>query len=412
MPVRNLPEQVCPRLREDLIFGPPFRRGSETVYYLKDPRANTFYRLRGREYFLLTKLRSGGPLGVIEEEYVACFGHDIDADAWWSLVGQLEARQLLADSVDQEKLERIRLKAQAARDKSAGVFRKRFRLLNPDKFLNRLLPVARWTCHWPIVVLACLVLLALEVFVMTHLGSLVRDMRGVWDFAAAWPILLGIVYVMAAVHELAHGMACKLFGGTVTDIGLVWRYLYVFPYCKLDDIVLLQKKSERVMVAGAGTFINLLLVTPAALVWYYAGEDGAVRACSAWLLTAYNVMCLVNLVPFIELDGYFMLTHWLGIVDLRKQAHRFVLSGIARLWRHETKHLARWSVKERRVYAMYGVASLMVTITFLGGMVAFWWNLVRQYSSATMPWFVLSVVCLAWLASWWRTRRRVDPTDA
>jgi len=357
-------------------------------------------------------LRSGGPLGVIEEEYVACFGHDIDADAWWSLVGQLEARQLLADSVDQEKLERIRLKAQAARDKSAGVFRKRFRLLNPDKFLNRLLPVARWTCHWPIVVLACLVLLALEVFVMTHLGSLVRDMRGVWDFAAAWPILLGIVYVMAAVHELAHGMACKLFGGTVTDIGLVWRYLYVFPYCKLDDIVLLQKKSERVMVAGAGTFINLLLVTPAALVWYYAGEDGAVRACSAWLLTAYNVMCLVNLVPFIELDGYFMLTHWLGIVDLRKQAHRFVLSGIARLWRHETKHLARWSVKERRVYAMYGVASLMVTITFLGGMVAFWWNLVRQYSSATMPWFVLSVVCLAWLASWWRTRRRVDPTDA
>jgi hypothetical protein len=60
-------------------------------------------------------------------------------------------------------------------------------------------------------------------------------------------------------HEFAHGLTCKAFGGSATEVGALMIY-YVFPalYCNVSGIHLIQRRSQRLWVIGAGVYMQLL----------------------------------------------------------------------------------------------------------------------------------------------------------
>src|SRR6185437_3427282 len=75
-------EMLRPRLRDDIVFGPPQRRGAATTYLLKDRYTNWFYRVGFKEYFLLSRMDGNKPLRVLNEEYAAAFGRDLNRQSW------------------------------------------------------------------------------------------------------------------------------------------------------------------------------------------------------------------------------------------------------------------------------------------------------------------------------------------
>ena len=56
---------------------------------------------------------------------------------------------------------------------------------------------------------------------------------------------------------------------------------------------------------------------PFGLLWLLIPGDGVIKQFCALMFTVYNLGMLMNFIPFVELDGYYMLAHALNMPDLR-----------------------------------------------------------------------------------------------
>ena len=91
-----------------------------------------------------------------------------------------------------------------------------------------------------------------------------------WPEVTAYTLYVYVEYGMAAfvltiltilaLHEFAHGLACKHFGGEVREVGVLMVY-YVFPafYCNVTDIYRIGRRRERLWVIFAGIYWQMLI---------------------------------------------------------------------------------------------------------------------------------------------------------
>ena len=75
--------------------------------------------------------------------------------------------------------------------------------------------------------------------------------------------------------------------------------------------MLFPARRHRVYTAFAGVYASLLLL-PFAAVYPLLDAGGRLRAAVAGTLLYGSAAALLNLVPFFQLDGYFMLAHRAG----------------------------------------------------------------------------------------------------
>ena len=136
--------------------------------------------------------------------------------------------------------------------------------------------------------------------------------------------LLWLVYpLVKAVHEWAHGMAVKAWGGNVREIGLMFIIFTPVPYVDATASYSFPSKWARAAVAAAGIMAELSLGAVALYVWL-AAESGLVTA------VAYNVVLiagvstlLINGNPLMRYDGYFIATDLLELPNLAQRATQY-----------------------------------------------------------------------------------------
>lgn len=390
-----------PRLRADLVFGPKALSGGKTVYYLKDTYTKWYYRIGIKEHFLMSRMDGSRTLQQLGAEYEAQFGRSLDERAWEGLFQMLDKRQLLADATDVSRLETLKREAERKRQQeNSGLLRRRFPLLDPDTWLGKLLPWLRFAYRPVFVLPALLAIVGVEVFVLLHLPGLLADVKASYGhLLIIIPLFIALTWLIAALHETAHGLTCKRFGGSVQEMGIFWRYLSFFPYCKLDDVVLFHQRQHRVYVMFAGTFVSFLALLPFALGWWWAPQHSLVRELSAVVLTFLNLAALTNLIPFIELDGYFMLSHALDMMDLRKQAQQFWRDRLKRVVVQRGERLSRdYDRRSQKIYLIYGLCSDVFTVVFLAYIAFFWWvTVVRLLLKGIVPWNLVPALALVLL---------------
>ena len=146
----------------------------------------------------------------------------------------------------------------AAHQRERGLYI-RFRLFNPNKLLTWLDRVFGWALtrtsivsSFVLMVLVAFWMLARVDDVSTYSSYLYRE------YGIA--VILGVTLTITALHEFAHGLACKHFGGDVREMGVLLIY-YVLPafYCNVTDIYRLGRKQERLWVIFAGIYWQLLV---------------------------------------------------------------------------------------------------------------------------------------------------------
>ncbi len=77
-----------------------------------------------------------------------------------------------------------------------------------------------------------------------------------------------------------------------------------------------------------------------------------------------GIKSFFNLNPLIKLDGYYLLSDYLDIPNLRSRAVGYVTAGIKRLFGSSVE-IKETTPRERRIYIVYGLLSLAYTIFIL-----------------------------------------------
>ncbi len=95
-----------------------------------------------------------------------------------------------------------------------------------------------------------------------------------------------LVPVSVALHELGHAIAIRLLGGRVED----WGYYLFAGYVSFDPTDF--TRAERILVAAAGTIVNVLLAAGA--VALVVGRRPPMRPAFNELLLQFTLLSLVN----------------------------------------------------------------------------------------------------------------------
>ena len=133
-------------------------------------------------------------------------------------------------------------------------------------------------------------------------------------------------FLVAGVHELAHGLTMTSFGRTVRRAGI--KLVLVFPYMFVDTSdAWFEDRRRRMTIAVAGPFSDLTIAGGCGIVALF-GAGVAADAAFQFASGAY-LGALYNLNPLLERDGYHLLADALRQPALRTRARRHLAARIA-----------------------------------------------------------------------------------
>ena len=194
--------------------------------------------------------------------------------------------------------------------------------------------------------------------------------------------LEGLSFVIATVsmvtilHELAHALTCRHFGGRVTDMGFLLLYLLPCFYVNVSDTYLFREKRPRLLFVFAGGYFELFIWAASVLAWRVVATETFVSRALFVVIAVCGIRSLFNFNPLIKMDGYFLLSDYLGIANLRQEA----LSGMTRLVRRvaaldvsspspEISDRRILALRGDRFLALFGGAALVYTVSLMGFLV-------------------------------------------
>lgn len=243
------------------------------------------------------------------------------------LLANLHANDLLQSQVAPdaaEALERYsRQSSLRARQSWMNPLNIRLPLLHPDAWFQRQAGLARRIVSLPMLALWLALVLPAAVLAWQHWSELTDNLSD-RVLAADNVVLLWLVYpVVKAVHEWAHGIAVKAYGGTVREIGVMFMIFTPVPYVDATSSYRFASKWSRAFVAAAGIMAELALGAIAMWVWLLA-EPGLVTAVAFNVVLIAGVSTvLVNGNPLMRYDGYFIACDLLEIPNMAQRANQY-----------------------------------------------------------------------------------------
>ncbi len=186
-------------------------------------------------------------------------------------------------------------------------------------------------------------------------------------FAQTSPIALGACFVATKIiHELAHAVMCRRIGSRCGTVGVLMLCGMPCPFCDVSDSVRNPSAWQRAWVMLAGIYVELIIASLATFVWISA-RDPAVQLHAINLMVICGISTLVfNANPLMRYDGYFVLSDWIGSVNLRSEssaAFGELLTGKRRSRRTillSTYHLAS---SIYRLILMIAIAAMLLALS-------------------------------------------------
>ncbi|HZN04103.1 MAG TPA: efflux RND transporter periplasmic adaptor subunit [Candidatus Polarisedimenticolia bacterium] len=350
------------------------RQGSAgtTGLVVKDPSTGRYFRFGEIEAFLLQSLDGTVPLETIRSRVEERFEAPLSRTALEGFVGRLRSLGLIE--------ERSKVPTGPPRGRLRGdPLYLRFKVFDPDRLLDWMAGRLGFLFTTPFVVLSAIGIAAAIAVSIANQAEIAQAVRGLYNLRSlltAWVT----VYVVMVVHEFAHGLTCKRFGGSVREIGFFLIFFQPAFYCNVSDAWLFPKKSHRIWVTFAGAYAEIFLWALAILVWRVT-EPGTVTSQTALVVMATSaIKTLINLNPLIKLDGYYLLSDALEIPNLRQKAMAYLRGWIGRLTGGRTPNGPPTPRREARIFLVYGLVAGTYSVWLLG-YVGLWFGglLVARY---------------------------------
>jgi multidrug resistance efflux pump len=124
------------------------------------------------------------------------------------------------------------------------------------------------------------------------------------------------------------------------------------------------EKSKRLWVGFAGPYFELFLWALATLTWRVTEPDTVVAYLALIVMTGSGVKTLLNFNPLLKLDGYYLLSDFLEIPNLRRKSFRLVGGHVKRLFGLGNPPTLA-TPREQRICLAYGLAATVGSLSFL-----------------------------------------------
>lgn len=347
-----------PSLTSHLTIGPEEYIAGRAMRYVRNGHTGRYFRIGRRESFILLRLNGECTFEELASQYGAAFGRRLTAPSLASALGTFARGGLLGDRTDEAGRESVPIVSAPPAPLS-------FKLAswNPEWALRKLAPLAR-LFDAPVLLAWGVIVAASEFALLPHLTEMWALSTGASSLPLRFAILFLLQTFMLFLHEGAHALACKRHGGEVREVGLMFKYLGVRAYTKIDDILLFPRRLDRLYVLLAGPLVSLTLIPAAYLGWVFSSPHGFAHLIFTDILIWYNLMNLIQFIPFLQLDGYFMLAQVLRMPDLMRDSYFFLSRAIAPgLFAGRGTVVAEECPSYvKPVYAVYGSLSVLVTI--------------------------------------------------
>ncbi len=382
------------RMRTDLVSSSSVVEGA-TVYTIKDPIAGNYFRLREPEFWLLNRLDGETAPEEIARGFKEKFNLDISPEAVAQFVGTMDRMLFLESSRAEQATDRVGSHPWAGRSLFGRLLFIKIKGFTPGRFLEAL---TRWyrPFHRPFwfVLQAALILFGLGLLAANSRHFAV-DLVELWSVGSVATIILSL-FILLTLHEFAHAVTCRRLGGEVREIGFLLMYFQPCFYCDLSDAWLFEKKSQRMAVTWAGPYFQLILLALSVVLWRLTVEGSFVNHLAWTLVTVNWINYLFNFNPLIKLDGYYLLSDWLEIPNLRQKAFTYLGNVFRRRFLGWPITKVDVSSRERRVFLGYGSLALLYSTSLL--IYIFWlvshFLLVKTGPLGLMLFFVVLLVIL------------------
>jgi len=186
----------------------------------------------------------------------------------------------------------------------------RFRAALVPKSVTRALTTIFYPFFYPPVIVAVLgTLLAFDVWFFGVHGA-AQSTRALIYNPILLLMVLGLVVVATALHEIGHATACR-YGGA--EPGVMGAGIYiVWPafYTDVTDAYRLGR-GGRLRTDLGGVYFNCLFVLASGAVYFVTGFEPLLV-----LVIIQHLQILQQFLPFLRLDGYYILSDLTGVPDM------------------------------------------------------------------------------------------------
>lgn len=360
-----------PKLRQDLRISEQTIAG-ETSYVVKVEETSSYNRFGEQEYELLQlsdgtrtaaeiaeEMTRRHPDAPLDEAEVLDYLDSVEPAMWERSVGEKNLAVL----------ERIRDERKSRIDQSSVLYIS-FKAWDPNKTLEKIDPYLSWIYSYGFVVFSILIFIAACYLLAGDWTRVQQDTAALYSFAnksaydiwAFWILLL----FLGGVHEFGHGLTCKHYGGDVHQMGFLLIYFTPAFFTDTTDILLFKRGRERQLVIFAGIWIELVFCGIAALIWHFTPPGSTVNdlAYKAMLLSGIQG-ALLNLNPLIKADGYYALSQYLEIDNLREESFAYLRAWFAKYFLRRNEDLPAASRRQRRIYLTFGLTAILYSTTLI-----------------------------------------------
>ena len=374
--------------------------GGERSAVVKDPETGKYFRMQASETRVLRAFDGTRRIAEVVR-LLAEQGMQVSEAAVDAFARSCARLGLLERSFEERttlELERLRAERNRRRSPFRGeLMRMRWSFGDADRLITRTMPWLRWCFGRGFVVASLVTFLAYFLVIAIAWPEFSRAVLDVADLsklsggriATYVLVTLGVT----AIHELGHAYTCKRYGGEVSELGFMIIYLQPAFYCNVNDAWSFPELRARLWVTAAGMWIQMVVAGIAAVAWWLAAPGTLLsEVMLAAMIAGGLTSVLTNANPLLPLDGYFALTDWLAIPNLRQRGIAW-----ASWWvRHRLLGLdvpePVASPREARALRWYGaLASLYIT-----GMLTLFSFIVLRAASRWLGGAGLAIA-LAWL---------------
>jgi putative peptide zinc metalloprotease protein len=389
LPARQISERA-PRMPPDVVFKEHFEDGKPVVRVLV-PSQDATYRFPtsnwhlaqlfdgNRSYEEIAKTYSGQTGAEYSVDEIREFAAALEADEFWYRTPQEKNALLMQKDADKR---RKALKAEKSRWGDLGQII--FPAVNPDKFLTWLHTRTSFVYTWWFTLLTLVFFAIMTGITIAYWSDVGRDTFHFFNFAEKSWADVGTFYLVAVGamcwHEIGHGHACKHYGGRVPSMGFALVYLMPAFYTDTMEGEVLASRYERMVIALAGAWAELYICVVASIIWWMS-PPGTVLHSVAYMMMLITgfASVLINFNPLIKLDGYYIMSELLGLVDLKENSTAYVSAWVKRhIWKLPVE--VPFVPRRRRLgYATYALLSGLYSYTVLYVVARFVGNIFRAY---------------------------------
>ncbi|MEV7119479.1 peptidase M50 [Kitasatospora griseola] len=351
--------ELRPAIRPELRIARPLRRGTAVVHLLHDPVGGRQLEIGPKEHFIIARLDGTRTLAQVGEEYAQRFRARLGEPQWQQMMGLLYTRGLLVDAP-------VPVPPKAAGRPRSGLLSGRAKLVaDAPQLLDTLHRVTGFARRRAVLAPLLALVAALLVAVAVHLPTLIDETRRLGDNPVALFAVGTLLWTSLALHELAHGLVGRAYGGRIGEIGLRWRLPMTYLYCEVEDVRFFARRREQIATAAAGAVANLAFLLPFYPAWALLPAHAQARPFLGGLLLLGTAVALGNLLPLPPLDGYKALGYALDTLQLATESRAFAAVAARAAIRRDGAELRRYPARLRLLLGGYALGCAVLSVALL-----------------------------------------------